>query len=477
MMSLQTTGSGLKENLLLVDSENQLGYLNETIPTSCGIRLRVMSQANTVLGKISPDWEGCVGVDTGIRATGSLHLLRRIKQIDPDIPVVMILNEQDISLVVKAMRMGAYDVLQKPFSDQDLQKIFLGALEKRRAILENRKLQEETTANDGDEVFVPGRSGRMACLSESIRKASSVDTAVLLFGEAGTGKKMIARRLHDNSPGRHRKFVAVNCSFIAEDVLEKELFGSETFTGGVRVSTGKLASARGGTLYLDKIDCLPLSLQDRLLDILQEEKIAKNFYSEPASIDLRVIASTKEDLKNACAEGKFREDLYYRLNVIQIDLPRLQHRLEDLPELFQHFARLAGKMYHRPVPQMPRELLQKLLAKDWPGNVRQLKHTAERFALGFGLDLHDPMTPEESVAPVEQNFAGKKKLAEKVSAFEKNLIAQELKRTNGSVKKTYTALGVPRKTFYDKMHKYGLKRKDFQPPQKLSANDTALTQT
>jgi two-component system C4-dicarboxylate transport response regulator DctD len=476
MMSLQESASDLKENLILVDSENQLGHLFETIPGNRSIRLRTTSNANTVLGIISPEWEGSVGIDSGTSTIECLRLLKTIKQIDPELPVVVILNERDISLVVQAMRMGAYDVLQKPFSSRDIQKIFSAALEKRRMILESRRLQEETGADSESEVFALGRSRRMAQLSESIKKANKTDTPVLLVGEAGTGKKMIARRLHGKSPGRHNNFVAVNCSFIAEDILEKEFFGAETFKGGACASIGKLKNARGGTLYLDKIDCLPLRLQDRLLNILQEENIIRNLFGEPGSIGIRIIAATKKDLKKACASGKFREDLYYRLNVVQIDIPRLRDHLEDLPELFQHFASLACKTYHRPVPLMTREVLQKVLAGNWPGNVRQLKHTAERFALGFGLDLDNPIAHAESVGPVEQNFTSAKKLAEKVNAFEKKLIAQELKRTNGSVKKTYTALGVPRKTFYDKMNKHGLNRKDYLPSRKPARTDAAQSQ-
>ncbi|VAX27475.1 hypothetical protein MNBD_NITROSPINAE05-843 [hydrothermal vent metagenome] len=476
MMPLQGSASDLKENLLLVDSENQLGHLSREIPGNSNIRSITMSKADTVLDIISPEWEGSVGIDSGSWAMGSLLLLKRIKQVDPDIPVVLILNDRDISLVVQAMRMGAYDVLQKPFSSRDIQRIFSAALEKRRLILKGRRLQEETGANSEFEIFVPGRTHSMVQVSESIRKASEVDTAVLLVGEAGTGKKMIARRLHDNSPGRRNNFVVVNCSFIAEDVLEKEIFGDETIKDEACASGGKLETARGGTLYLDKIDCLPLRLQDRLLDILQEEKFAGNFFVEPGAPAIRVIASTKEDLKKACASGKFREDLYFMLNLIQINLPMLKDHLADLPELFQNFVSLACKTYHRPVPLMTQEFLQKLSDANWPGNIRQLKRTAERFALGFGLDLDNPPEQAEPVVSQEKMFASAKKLAEKVNAFEKNLIAQELKRTNGSVKKTYTALGVPRKTFYDKMNKHGLNRKDYLSSKKTARTDATQSQ-
>jgi len=217
-----------------------------------------------------------------------------------------------------------------------------------------------------------------------------------------------------------------------------------------------------------------LSLQDKFLDVLQAGNIVRHGCDEPKPLDIRVIASTKENLKNACAEGKFREDLFYRLNVIQIALPSLHERLKDIPLLFQHFALTACSRYHLPAPPMTRELFQELLTADWPGNVRELKNVAERFALGFGLDLKHPIDHEKWMGRAKQNLGHKKTLAEKVNAFEKNLIAQELARTNGSVKETYLTLGVPRKTFYDKMHKHGLKRKDFQPTAGLPGKHLAF---
>jgi len=339
---------------------------------------------------------------------------------------------------------------------------------------DNSRLYATTAIEDELEFFVQGRSRLMARLLETLKRANEVDAGVLLVGSAGTGKKMVARGLHEQSPRRHNKFVAVNCSSISEEILERDLFGHETFALGSELSAGKLASAQGGTIYLDKIDGLPLRLQDRLLDILQQGNIKRPGSYEPRPIDIRIIAATKEDLKIACARGGVREDLFYRLSVIQIVLPPLKDRLEDIPLLFQHFALKICAKYHRPAPLMTRELFQELLLRDWLGNVRQLKNVAERFALGFGLDLDHPVNQEESTLPVKQDFKSKKTLVEKMNAFEKNLIAQELARTNGNVKTTYLALGLPRKTFYDKMHKHGLKRKDFLPPRNISDNDSTL---
>lgn len=475
-MPFRRPSIGLKEKVIIVGSEKCLGRPNETILQASGIRVKVFGESKLALEIISLQWNGTLLIGSDIPAMGGWRLLKKVKQIDPDLPVVMILDQGDISLVVKAMRMGAYDVLQKPFSNQDVQKIIIGALEKRRLVLENRKLQLETGAKEQPELFIQGRSGRMECLSETIRKAGEVDAEVVLVGETGTGKKMIARSLHEQSPRRHNNFVAINCSSIPEDILERDLFGHEpgAFQGAPHLRAGKLECADGGTVYLDKIDCLSMRLQDRLLQILQEGTIEKPGSIEPKPIDIRVIASTKGDLKNACLEGRFREGLFYRLNVIQIVLPPLREHLEDIPLLFQHFVLQACTKYQRPAPLMTDKILSQLLSRDWPGNVRELKNVAERFGLGFGIDLQNPINHEESIRPDKQNFKHKKTLVEKMDAFEKNLIAQELARTNGNVKTTYLTLGLPRKTFYDKMNKHGLKRKDFLAPGNSPNNISVL---
>jgi len=305
-----------------------------------------------------------------------------------------------------------------------------------------------------------------------MRRAGKVDAGVLLIGETGTGKNLIARCLHEQSLRRHKNFIAVNCSSISEETLEIDLFGNEPGVPYPRM--GKFEYAEGGTIYLDKIDCLPVCLQDRLLHVLQGGTIARLGSSEPASIDIRVIASTKGDLKKACEEGWFREDLFYRLNVIRIALPPLREHREDIPFFFQHFVSQACAAYQHPTPLITSEIFQELLEQDWPGNIRELKNAAERFALGFDPDRQNPVNGEESISPNKQMNRHKRTLVEKMDAFEKTLISQELARTKGNVQETYLALGLPRKTFYYKLNKHGLKRKDFVEPRQPSNNRPEL---
>ncbi len=471
-MAFSGSSTALKESVVIVGSEKNRSRSSETFLRASGITIKVIDEARSPLEMISPQWNGVLVICSDHPAVEGWGLLEKTKQLDPDLPVVMIIGPGDVSPVVKAMRMGAYDVLQKPVSNQDLHKIILGALETRRENMEKRSPQIKTRAKKQSEVFIQGGSRCMGLLSETIRKAGEVDAGVVLMGEMGTGKKMIAQSLHEHSRRKHKNFISVNCSSIPEDVLEKDLFGQEpgTFVGTPGQQAGKLECADGGTVYLEKIDSLSIRLQDRLLHVLQEGAIERLGSNEPRPLDIRVIASTKKNLKNACDEGKFREALFYRINIIQIAIPPLRDHAEDVSKLFQHFAQVACKKYHLPTPLITPEIWPHLMTRDWPGNIRELKNVAERFALGFGIDLPDPVNQEESIHQDKLTAPGQKTLVEKIDAFEKNLIVQELARTHGSVKTTYTTLGLPRKTFYDKMNKHGLKRKDFLASEEFPEN-------
>jgi len=317
----------LKESVVIVDPEKSMSLLMGKILQARGIiKVKVFSEAESALEKISPKWNGILLTHFDTLVTQDMEFLAKVKQLDPELPVLIILDHGAIPLVVSAMRMGAYYVIQKSYSNKDILKIILGALEKRRLVLENRRRQSEIGTREKPESFVAGRSRIMKRLNKIMRRAGKVDAEVLLVGERGTGKKLIARCLHEKSLRRHKNFIAVNCSSISEEALEIDLFGNEpgAFPGARHPQIGKFEYAEGGTIYLDKIDCLPVRLQDRLLHVLQEGTIARLGSHEPASIDIRVIASTKEDLKKACEGGWFREDLFYRLNVIEIALPPLK---------------------------------------------------------------------------------------------------------------------------------------------------------
>jgi two-component system, NtrC family, C4-dicarboxylate transport response regulator DctD len=333
-------------------------------------------------------------------------------------------------------------------------------------VLENRGLRSEIAIREKSGSFIIGKSSAMERLCETIRGVAEVDADVLLVGETGTGKELVARCLHEQSARRKNNYVAINCCAIPEEILESELFGHEpgAFTGANRRRIGKFEYAEGGTMCLDEIDSMPLHLQGKLLRVLQERTVERLGSNKQTPIDIRVIASTKIDLKKASEEGKFREDLYYRLNVIRIPLPSLRDHRDDIPLLFQYFVHQACVKFQRPTPLITSEILQDILRQDWPGNVRELKNAAERFTLGYDQDSVDRDSLSGVSGVKEKTNGHKKTLVEQLNTFEKTLIVQELARTSGDVKATYLTLGLPRKTFYDKMKKYALKRKDFLEP-------------
>jgi two-component system C4-dicarboxylate transport response regulator DctD len=355
-------------------------------------------------------------------------------------------------MAVDAMHKGAYDFIEKPFSAERLVDTVRRALEKRRLVLENRTLKSELDAENSLGPRIIGKTPAIKALKTTISRLADTAADILLMGETGTGKELVARSLHEHSRRRDKNFVAVNCGAIPENLIESELFGHEkgAFTGAETLRIGKFEYANQGSVFLDEIESMPLSAQVRLLRVLQERSLERVGSNESIDLDIRIIAATKVDLKAAAERGEFREDLFYRLNVVTLELPPLRERREDIPLLFQHFLLVAASRYGKLAPAMPNDLSQKLMAFNWPGNVRELRNAAERFVLlgneyGLQFDENAVISP---CMPMT--------LPEHVEAFERALIEQALCESGGVIKKTMELLGLPRKTLYDKMQKYGL---------------------
>ncbi|PZR52851.1 MAG: Fis family transcriptional regulator, partial [Stutzerimonas stutzeri] len=297
-----------------------------------------------------------------------------------------------------------------------------------------------------------GQSRAMLRLREQIGALAGTQADVLILGETGAGKEVVARALHDLSNRRNGPFVAINAGALAESVVESELFGHEpgAFTGAQKRRIGKFEFANGGTLFLDEIESMSLDVQVKLLRLLQERVVERLGGNQSIALDIRVIAATKEDLRVAADQGRFRADLYYRLNVAPLRIPSLRERSEDILLLFQHFAEAAAQRHGLPVRELQPEQRATLLQHTWPGNVRELQNTAERFALGLGLGLERPGSEPSA------DLAGGGSLGEQVEAFERALIAAELNRPHGSLRSVAEALGLPRKTLHDKLRKHGL---------------------
>ena len=440
--------------VVFVDDEEDVREAARQTLDLAGYQVEVLATAPPVLELISRDWPGIVVADVRMPLMDGRELMRRCLAIDPDLPVVLVTGHGDISMAVQAMRDGAYDFIEKPFRSELLLDVVKRALEKRSLVLENRRLRSALDYRESPEDLIIGSSRAIRQVHEAIHRLAGADVDVLIVGETGTGKELVARCLHHQSARSSGHFVAINCGAVPENVFESELFGHEAgaFTGARGRRIGKLEHADGGTLFLDEIESLPLHLQVKVLRALQERVIERLGSNEPRRIDIRVLAATKSDLRSSCKRGEFRADLFYRLDVARVEIPPLVQRLEDIPLLFRHFLMRASLRYGREAPAVTRETLHELASRRWPGNVRELRNAAHRYVLSGALDHQ------------EADFGGGESslgLAEQVESFERSLIARELTAHQGSVKATYEALKLPRKTLYEKMRKHGLDRRDF----------------
>ncbi|MBN3491687.1 MULTISPECIES: sigma-54-dependent transcriptional regulator [Vibrio] len=383
------------------------------------------------------------------------NLLSTVLHQDKDVPVILITGHGDISMAVNALRNGAYDFIEKPFPIDRLIDTTRRGLEKRELTLENQELKRSLKASQTLGPRIIGDTPSIQMLRETISHIADTDADILLFGETGTGKELVARSIHEQSSRRDANFVAINCGAVPENLIESELYGHEkgAFTGAETKRIGKFEHAQGGTLFLDEIESMPMQAQIRLLRVLQERVIERVGSNELLPLDIRVIAATKVDLKKAAEAGEFRQDLYYRLNIVTLDLPALRERKEDITALFHHFLLVAASRYGKSAPALPNSVLSQLLSHDWPGNVRELRNAAERFVLLGKLTQFGENT-EQSTQPLS--------LATQVAEFERSAIEQALLESGGSIKQTMDKLSLARKTLYDKMQRYGLDKANYK---------------
>jgi len=404
------------------------------------------------LDLISRTFEGVVVSDIRMPGLDGMQFMEKALAIDPDLPVVLITGHGDVPLAVAAMRAGAYDFIEKPFAAKHLLSVVARALEKRALTLENRALRSAIGSGDDLETRLSGRSPAIESLRRQIRAVARTDADVLIVGETGTGKEVAARALHDLSERSAKPFVAINCAALPADLIESELFGHEqgAFAGAMRARFGKFEHAQGGTIFLDEIESMPLSLQVKLLRVVQDRAITRLGSNDPVALDVRFIATSKLDLEAEAAEGRFRADLLYRINVVTLHIPALRERSEDVPRIFLELVAEAAGRYHRDPPEVPAAVLADLAKSTWPGNVRELRNAADRFLLG--LSEQGEQTNGGNDARV---------LADRMAEFEKNAISATLIANGGRLKPTYEALGLSRKTLYEKMQKYDLQRDAF----------------
>ena len=440
--------------VILVDDDPHLRQaLSQTLDLA-GLKVVALADAQGVAERIEADWPGVVVSDIRMPGIDGLQLLEQLHGRDSELPVLLITGHGDVPLAVQAMRAGAYDFLEKPFASDALLDSVRRALALRRLVLDNRSLRLALSDRQQLATRLVGQSPSMLRLREQIGALAGTRADVLILGETGAGKEVVARALHDLSSRRDGPFVAINAGALAESVVESELFGHEpgAFTGAQKRRIGKFEFANGGTLFLDEIESMSLDVQVKLLRMLQERVVERLGGNQLIPLDIRIIAATKEDLRQSADQGRFRADLYYRLNVAPLRIPPLRERGDDLLVLFQHFADAASQRHGLTPHTLQPAQRAMLLRHAWPGTVRELQNAAERFALGLELALDGQAPAAATPAPVV--VAGN--LSEQVEQFERSLIAAELGQPHSSMRSLAEALGIPRKTLHDKLRKHSL---------------------
>ena len=440
--------------ILLVEDDPDLRAATRQMLRLAGFEVRAVESAQAALAGLDAGFEGPIVSDIRMPGMTGLELFDRVKAMDPDLPVILVTGHGDIDLAVAALKDGAYDFIPKPFEAERLLSAARRAASMRRLVIENRRLRAAAAAAP-DEVPLLGESEPMRRLRETIRDVAPMDVDVLILGETGAGKEVVARLLHHWSPRARRNFVALNCGALPESVLESELFGHEAgaFTGAQKRRVGRIEHANGGTLFLDEIESCPPAVQVKLLRVLETREVEPLGTNERRLLDLRVVAATKVDFADPVARGSFREDLYYRLNVVTLRIPPLRERKEDAALLFAHFARAAAARFGRAAPEIGAAVAERLATHDWPGNVRELGHFAERVVLG--------LEPAARPAARAAAAAAALSLPERVERFEAEEIRAALRASGGDPRATMERLGLPKKTFYDKLRRYGIARADF----------------
>jgi len=395
-----------------------------------------------------------------IKVSG-LEALVEIKAFNPSIPVIIMTAYSSVESAVQALKNGAYDYLTKPLDFDELRLTMERAMEHRQLREENRQLRE-TLGTHFDTQNIIGRSHAMMRLMETVAQVAPTEATVLIIGESGTGKEMIAGAIHFNSPRKDGPFVKINCAAITETLLESELFGHEkgAFTGAYRRKEGRFRQAHGGTLFLDEVSEMSLAMQVKLLRVLQDREITRVGGEEVIKVDVRIIAATNKDLIKEIGSGRFRDDLYYRLNVVTIAMPPLHERREDIPLLAQHFLEQFSETNRKQIKGFTPQAMDRLLRHAWPGNVRELMNAVERAVVLARAEYLDedefPLIPRETGPEGEVSLEGAASIEMPLDEMEKATILRMLEHTNGNKSEAARRLGITRKTLHKKLKAYGV---------------------
>jgi len=465
------------QRILIVDKDADSRQAGEKLALDAGYRCTLAESGEVALQAIRRKLPDLVILDLDLPGLSGLDTLRAIRQEQPRLQVIVVTGHASTESAIEAITIGAFDFLLKPFDQQEMLAMIRQAQEVGRFLRQPVEIDRDAPDSGGDALI--GRSRPMQEIYKAIGRVAATDATVLIRGESGTGKELVARAVYQYSERADRPFVVVNCVAIPEALLESELFGYEkgAFTGATTRRIGKIQRGHGGTVFLDEIGDMPLSVQAKFLRLLQEKSIERIGGHEPITVDVRVIAATNRNLEEAIAEGRFREDLFYRLNVVPINLPPLRERLDDVPLLAEYFLDRSARDLGVRSPGIDAEAHGVLAGHDWPGNVRELANAMEQcliFSRGrpigpgevSALVLGREMSPGESSGAPDQALktwavAEMAQGRDKLLAFMSDhlaalLIAEALKLTNGNRTKAAAILGLSRPALLARMDRYGL---------------------
>ena len=466
----------MKGSILVVDDERSIGLAIQRLLRGRGYEVDTATSAAEALTQFDDRDYQLVITDLNLGGTSGMELLATIKARRPETAVVMITAYGSEKVAVEAMKRGAVDYVPKPFDNDELELIVDRAFEGVTLRRDLKLLREQVVGSHGFEQIV-GRSTAMQRVFDVIRKVADTDLTVLVRGPSGTGKELVANALHYNSPRRERPLVKVNCAAFSRELVESELFGHEkgAFTGATAARQGKFEVADGGTLLLDEIGDMPLETQAKILRVLQERELERVGGNRAIRVDVRILAATNQDLEAKVRDGSFREDLYYRLNVVTIVLPALRDRPEDVPLLIEHFLAQVCDRLGRGAKTLSPAVWRMLLAHEWQGNVRELEHAIEQavaLASGDAIEVEDlpAAIGEASLLDVSADGAapGRFKEAKQriVAAFERQFIEEALERNTGNISRTAEEIGLYRQHLQLKLAEYGIDAAAFRPARK-----------
>jgi len=446
-----------RTRILVVDDEEIVRESLSAWLEKDGYTLGTAPDGETAIERIKNERWSILLVDLKMPRIDGLQVLEAARKIQPDAVAVIMTAYATVDTAVAAMKTGAYDYLVKPFDPEELSLMFQKIVAQQALLRENLLLRKVLKREYHFRDLI-SKSPPMQAVFDLARTAARSQSTILILGESGTGKELLARAIHAESTRRDGPFVAVSCAALTETLLESELFGYEkgAFTGAAGLHKGKFELASGGTIFLDEIGDISAKLQLDLLCVLEERRFFRVGGSEPVEVDVRVIAATNRDIKTAIETGSFREDLYYRLNVIPIRLPSLRERRQDIPLLVEHFLERLGIEMNRKIDSVSAEAMGLLMAHDWPGNVRELRNVLERgmvVAAGSVIEAS-----ELGLTPVTARATDQRQTLVSLDEVERRHIAAVVQETRGNISQAARVLGIDRATLYNKLRKYQLRR-------------------